>query len=229
MAVKKKASAPKVRTLSQVQAEAKKLGIALQSNGKKRTKNVLAMMIGKKKSAGSAKPKSKQSATAKSTRLYQTGPKPTGYGAMMDKMIKAKPPGKRTTAHGTTYYERRANRSDMPGSLMDSQRAFSQRAFNGYSNWETWNWALNFLSDYQERLAEDIRQGDLNRNDFVGTTNAYEVGEYVKEDFESYLYDTGIMPTDNYLEGLINASLQDINWTEIGELIAFELQVNYKL
>lgn len=34
-----------------------------------------------------------------------------------DKLRKALAPGKRTTAHGTTYTERRKNRSDKPGTL----------------------------------------------------------------------------------------------------------------
>jgi len=56
-------------------------------------------------SIGAAKPKKKKA--------YQTG---TTTKAI-DKRIKAKAPGKRKSATGRKYFERRANRSDMPGTL----------------------------------------------------------------------------------------------------------------
>lgn len=50
-------------------------------------------------------------------KVYQTG-KQSKAGKFIDKHIKAKPPGKRKSASGKTYFERRANRSDMPGTMM---------------------------------------------------------------------------------------------------------------
>lgn len=50
----------------------------------------------------------------KTKKVYQTG---TRKSLAIDKMIKAKKPGKRKTSHGTTYIERRKNRSDMPNSM----------------------------------------------------------------------------------------------------------------
>lgn len=45
---------------------------------------------------------------------YQTG----GSNKRRDKMVRAKTPGKRKSAGGSIYYERRRNRSDMPGKLL---------------------------------------------------------------------------------------------------------------
>jgi len=50
----------------------------------------------------------------KKKKFYQTG---TRKSLAIDKTIKAKKPGKRKTSHGTTYIERRKNRSDMPNSM----------------------------------------------------------------------------------------------------------------
>jgi hypothetical protein len=64
------------------------------------------------KAAKAKKPAAKKPAAKKAT-TYQTGTSNNLY----DKMKKAKGPGKRVSADGNVYYERRKNRSDMPGSL----------------------------------------------------------------------------------------------------------------
>lgn len=49
----------------------------------------------------------------KKVRYRQTG----SSNKRRDKQVKAKPPGKRKSASGKVYYERRKNRSDVPGTL----------------------------------------------------------------------------------------------------------------
>lgn len=49
----------------------------------------------------------------KKKKAYQTG----SSNKVADRKIKAKSPGKRKSATGRKYFERRANRSDMPGTL----------------------------------------------------------------------------------------------------------------
>ena len=76
-------------------------------------KKFAAMAKARAKAAKAKKPKAKKTATKKATSTYQTGTSNKLY----DSMKKAKSPGKRVSVDGNVYYERRKNRSDMPGSL----------------------------------------------------------------------------------------------------------------
>ena len=75
-------------------------------------KKFAAMAKARAKAAKAKKPTAKKTAVKK-TSTYQTGTSNKLY----DSMKKAKGPGKRVSATGGVYYERRKNRSDMPGSL----------------------------------------------------------------------------------------------------------------
>lgn len=44
--------------------------------------------------------------------LFQSGRIQSPFGLLLDQMLVALPPGRRVSASGRTYYERRANRSD---------------------------------------------------------------------------------------------------------------------
>lgn len=46
-----------------------------------------------------------------------------------DKLVKAKPPGKRRSKGGKTYYEYRKNRSDMPGKLTGMSKSVNGSAY----------------------------------------------------------------------------------------------------
>lgn len=97
------------KTVDQLKRYAKKVGAKIVTpEGKAKTKDQLVNSIVMKerlsgKSMG-AKPKSTK----------QTGKSDTAR----DFVRYAKAPGKRTSAKGKTYYERRANRSDKPGQLL---------------------------------------------------------------------------------------------------------------
>jgi hypothetical protein len=80
-------------------------------------KKFAAMAKTRAKAAKAKKPTAKKTAakkaTVKKTSTYQTGTSNKLY----DSMKKAQGPGKRVSVDGNVYYERRKNRSDMPGSL----------------------------------------------------------------------------------------------------------------
>lgn len=65
-------------------------------------------------------------------------------------MIKAKPPGKRKSAGGSTYYEYRKNRSDMPGRLTGTKIDSSAylQMINGHIRE-----AINVIAAADRRLA----------------------------------------------------------------------------
>ena len=73
------------------------------------------MAKAKAKAVKAKKPAAKKVAAKKTaSKAYQTG----SSNKLYDSMKKAKGPGKRVSASGGVYYERRKNRSDMPGSIL---------------------------------------------------------------------------------------------------------------
>lgn len=86
-------------------------------------KKFAAMAKARAKAAKAKKPKAKKTETKKATSTYQTG----SSNKLYDSRKKAQGPGKRVSKGGanqygvskggSVYYERRKNRSDMPGSL----------------------------------------------------------------------------------------------------------------
>lgn len=80
-------------------------------------KKFVAMVKNKAKAAKAKKaPAKKKAAVKKATasKAYQTG----SSNKLYDSMRKAQGPGKRVSATGGVYYERRKNRTDMPGSVL---------------------------------------------------------------------------------------------------------------
>jgi hypothetical protein len=78
-------------------------------------KKFAAMAKAKAKAVKAKKPAAKKVAAKKTaSKAYQTG----SSNKLYDAMKKAKGPGKRVSASGGVYYERRKNRSDMPGSIL---------------------------------------------------------------------------------------------------------------
>lgn len=77
-------------------------------------KKFAAMVKARAKAAKAKKAPAKKVAAKKATRAYQTG----SSNKLYDSRKKAQGPGKRVSASGNVYYERRKNRSDMPGSIL---------------------------------------------------------------------------------------------------------------
>jgi len=80
-------------------------------------KKFVAMVKNKAKAAKAKKAPAKKKAAVK--KATASKPRQTGSSnKLYDSMRKAQGPGKRVSATGGVYYERRKNRSDMPGSVL---------------------------------------------------------------------------------------------------------------
>jgi hypothetical protein len=114
------------KSVAQLQAYAKKIGanVVDPKTGKQKTKvqliNSIIMLqrLGKAKKQISAVVK-KQASKKTAAASRQTKMKGRDIAKDLDRSAKA--PGKRKSASGRTYYERRANRSDVPGTLLGSK------------------------------------------------------------------------------------------------------------
>jgi len=111
------------KSVAQLQAYAKKIGANIKDpkTGKLKTKTqlvnsiVMLQRLGKAKKHISAVVKKQ---TSKKTAAESRQTKMKGRDIARDLDYQAKAPGKRTSASGRTYYERRANRSDVPPTLL---------------------------------------------------------------------------------------------------------------
>jgi len=206
MPIKKKTTATKKPAALGPKAKLMKLTIpALRKKAKalnvsdytKRTKEnlVQSIILGEaRKNIGKvAKKKAapKTSAASRQTKMRERD-------IVKDLVRKAKAPGKRRSASGKIYYERRANRSDVPGTMLGE--------YNGWRNYETWLTNVyydDFIADY---IQDAVEQGE---------TSVYRIGQSLKEYFEEMLYDAGDMPQNTFLQDLINAGLSEISWREL--------------
>lgn len=89
--------------------------------GSKEARELMAKLRAKrgKTATKKAAPKKKRIGTTQGN-LFSQKPKPKQRGTSnleADKRRKAKAPGKRKTESGSTYYESRRNRSDIPGTM----------------------------------------------------------------------------------------------------------------
>lgn len=112
-----------------------------------------------------------------------------------DRSRKALPPGRRVSKSGNVYYERRRDRSDIPGQLAGEK-------YQGWTNYWTWRWALEMIDeDYLYDLAQEY-------------DNAYDLGKAIKDQSEQFVEESvGGSPFESWMF----AVLSDINWTEIAQ------------
>jgi len=112
-----------------------------------------------------------------------------------DRSRKALPPGRRVSKSGNVYYERRRDRSDIPGQLAGEK-------YQGWTNYWTWRWALEMIDeDYLYDLAQEY-------------DNAYDLGKAIKDQAEQFVEESiGGSPFESWMF----AVLSDINWTEIAQ------------
>jgi hypothetical protein len=134
--------------LQKITTKAKKIrrpGEAWTDAVKRASKMVPSLSPSKKKSAKKKAPKKKKAD------YHQTGKRKS---IKRDKQIKAKPPGKRRVKSGSgshTYYERRANRSDKPGSLTGGTNGAA--ATYRYNVLQRINSNVRLLGEAEKRLA----------------------------------------------------------------------------
>lgn len=101
---------------------------------------------------------------------------------------------------------------------------YTNRAYNGWSNYQTW--AVNlYLGDYfTERTTEYIEQG--------GEVSAHDVADVLRNDFGEFIYDRfpdndkreGI---DNLVADLFSSATDVIDWLELAEAYLDNIGVEY--
>jgi hypothetical protein len=174
--------------------KAKKLGI---SDVSKRTKENLVQSIilgeARKKRGTAAGKKATAKRTASSTR--QTGSSSTAR----DRARKALPPGRRVSATGRVYYERRKNRSDKAGQLMGEK-------YQGWTNYWTWKYNLEILNE--EYWRELIEEGQF--------SSIYDLSEAIKDDANEMA--GSVSP--NWAQDWVDAAFSEVNWREIAINVA---------
>jgi sporulation protein YlmC with PRC-barrel domain len=172
--------------------KAKKLGV---SDVTKRTKEnlVQSIILGearkKRGTAAGKKATAKRKAPARSLNPNrQTNVPAKGsdrYWA--DASRKAKAPGRRTSASGNVYYERRANRSDKPGQLMGGSKRDYIKDIGDYIINNYFKYDENY--DFGDAFNETIDSYEVYYNKQWKVV--YDLGYYDWSD-----NDLGIIPTD---------------------------------
>jgi hypothetical protein len=167
MPLKKKAPAkkavlgPKAKlmklSVTTLRSKAKALGV---SDVTKRPKENLAVSImlaeARKKRGTTPGKKATAKRSANPNRQIDVPPKGSDrYWA--DASKRALAPGRRTSKSGKVYYERRANRSDVPGTF-----AGMAEGYNGWTNYWTWKYNLELLDEnYWGNAIEDGEVSDI--------------------------------------------------------------------
>jgi hypothetical protein len=206
MPIKKKAPAKKAAPLGP-KAKLMKLTIpALRKKAKalnvsdytKRTKEnlVQSIILGEaRKNIG--KVAKKQAAPKTSAASRQT--KMRERSIVKDLVRKAKAPGKRRSASGKIYYERRANRSDIPGTMLGEK-------YNGWTNYWTWKWYLEMIDEEMEI-------------DLSVYQSPYDIAQMLKEQAEEFVSESiGGSPFESWMYNI----LSEINWIEIADYLIEE-------
>jgi hypothetical protein len=201
-AVKKVVIGPKAKLMklavTTLRTKAKKLGV---SDVTKRTKENLAqsIILGEaRKKRGTAAGKKATAKRAVST-TRQTGTS----NLVRDLMKKALPPGRRVSAAGRTYTERRKNRSDMPGQL--AGRSLGEK-YNGWTNYWTWKYNLEALST--EYWLEQIEEGQF--------SSIYDLSQAIKDEANELAEEA----SPNWAKDWVNSTFSEVNWWELAVHLA---------
>lgn len=196
---KKTPEGPKAKLMKQtipaLRKKAKALGV---SDYTKRTKENLVqsiMLAEARKKRGTTAAKKKPVKRKTMAAEYQTGKSNATY----DIRRSAKKPGKRISATGRTYYERRANRSDAYSMLGEK--------YQGWTNYWTWKFNLELLDE--ARWQEFIEDGAYE--------SIYDLAQDIKNDAEEFIAE-GITP--DFAEQWFLAALSFVNWNEIAKSVA---------
>jgi hypothetical protein len=180
--------------------KAKKLGI---SDVSKRTKEnlVQSIILGearkKRGTAAGKKATAKRAVSGVRQSTRQTGTSKT----TRDLKRQALPPGRRVSATGRVYYERRKNRSDKPG-----QFAGPGEKYQGWTNYWTWKYNLEILNE--EYWRELIEEGQF--------SSIYDLSEAIKDDANEMA--GSVSP--NWAQDWVDAAFSEVNWREIAINVA---------
>jgi len=201
-AAKKPVLGPKAKLMklavTTLRNKAKKLGI---SDVSKRTKEnlVQSIILGearkKRGTAAGKKATAKRAMAGVRQSTRQTGSSKT----IRDLKKRALAPGRRVSAAGNVYYERRKNRSDKPGQLAGEK-------YQGWTNYWTWKYNLEILNE--EYWRELIEEGQL--------SSIYDLSEAIKDDANEL---AGQVSPD-WAQDWVDAAFSEVNWREIALTIA---------
>ena len=201
-AVKKVVIGPKAKLMklavTTLRTKAKKLGV---SDVTKRTKENLAQSI----ILGEARKKRGTAAGKKATAKRAVSPtRQTGTSNLVrDLMKKALPPGRRVSAAGRTYTERRKNRSDMPGQL--AARSLGEK-YNGWTNYWTWKYNLEILNT--EYWRELIEEGQF--------SSIYELSQAIKEEAVELAEEA----RPSWAQDWVNSAFSEVDWYALADQFA---------
>ena len=180
--------------------KAKKLGV---SDVSKRTKEnlVQSIILGearkKRGTAAGKKATAKRAVSGVRQSTRQTGTSKT----TRDLKRQALPPGRRVSAAGNVYYERRKNRSDKPGQL-----AGPGEKYQGWTNYWTWKYNLEILNE--EYWRELIEEGQF--------SSIYDLSEAIKDEANELAGQV----SPNWAQDWVDAAFSEVNWREIAINVA---------
>jgi hypothetical protein len=205
-AVKKVVIGPKAKLMklavTTLRTKAKKLGV---SDVTKRTKENLAQSI----ILGEARKKRGTAAGKKATAKRAVSPtRQTGTSNLVrDLMKKALPPGRRVSAAGRTYTERRKNRSDRNPTAWKqlAGRSLGEK-YNGWTNYWTWKYNLEILNT--EYWRELIEEGQF--------SSIYELSQAIKEEAVELAEEA----RPNWAQDWVNSAFSEVDWYALADQFA---------
>lgn len=96
--------------------------------------------------------------------------------------------------------------------------------YNGWTNWETWNCNLHFNDFYHDE--EAIKIGIESH----GLTDELDIIRYIstfiKDEVEEVLLDEIKSTESSLIRDILNAFLQEVNFSEIAKAMYDEIKVN---
>jgi hypothetical protein len=201
-AAKKPVLGPKAKLMklavTTLRNKAKALGV---SDVSKRTKEnlVQSIILGearkKRGTAAGKKATAKRAVSGVRQSTRQTGSSKT----IRDLKKRALAPGRRVSAAGNVYYERRKNRSDKPGQLAGEK-------YQGWTNYWTWKYNLELLNEEYWRNLIDDAEFD----------NVYELAQAL----EFYANEEAALVSPDWAQDWIDAAFSYVNWREIAINVA---------
>jgi len=218
MPIKKKTTAAKKPAVLGPKAKLMKLQVAtLRNKAKalgisdvaKRTKENLAQSIilgeaRKKRGTAMGKKATAKKATAKRAvskyrfpdRQIPGTPKDDKF---RDRSKRALPPGRRVSKTGRVYYERRRDRSDVPGQLAGEK-------YQGWTNYWTWKYNLELLNEnYWREVIEDGKFFYVSQLEKAIKDEAFDLVREISPDWAADWFET---------------VLYEVNWREIALNVA---------
>ena len=88
------------------------------------------------------------------------------------------------------------------------------KGYNGWTNYETWNWYLWHGDSVEDDFGDIVRDCDR---------DVYKVSQAVEE-WTDQLAEAGNLPDNGFFSDILRAAIQEVNWYEIAEHIIEEIE-----